>query len=398
MTATSPEPATSRLRACRPDDLRDVGALWMRSFLRRDDPAPKPLVASLHEVFFDGPFSVPGVAPLILRGPSGAVVGFIGLMARRMEFHGQPIVAAVATQLIVDRSAGGFAAFELLRAALAGPQHLTFSDGANTLAQSIWQRLGGDVALVHSLEWLRVLRPAGYAAHRLERAGTPGAASATARSLTRAVDAVLARAPYGVLRPVCAAHATKPTTAAELHSLVEANPSSLRARHTRSELEWLLARAAETRRHGPLRARVVVDPRGEPTGWFIYYAKRGGLAQVLQLGGRPRALGAVLDALLADASAAGCVAATGQGEPRLLRELDARHAVFTCPSLGVLVHARDAALLAAVHRGDASLSRLDGEWWAPFAELAGEAATADPRPAIDGAERVDHRAEARAGS
>jgi hypothetical protein len=398
MTTTWREPGPSRIRACRRDDLRNVGALWMRAYRKGDGPAPEPFVAGLHRVFFDGPFSALRVAPLVLDNPNGGLVGFIGLMPRRLDFHGKPIVAAVATQLIVDRSANGFAAFELLRAALAGPQDLTFSDGANTLAQSIWQRLSGDVALVHSLEWLRVLRPAAYVAYRIERAKKPWASAILGGPLTRSVDNLLARAPLSALRPPRATRTTTPATAAELWALREAEHVALRARPTLIELEWLLARAGETQKHGPMRARVVPGPRGESAGWFIYYAMRGGLAQVVQLGGRRQALGDVLDALLADAFEHGCVAVTGQGEPRLLRELDDRHAIFTCPSLGALIHSGNRDLVAAVHRGDVSLSRLDGEWWLPFAELADGAATLALRPALGVAERAGRRAAAQAGS
>jgi hypothetical protein len=370
VTTTWHEPAQHGIRACRPEDLSGVGALWMRTFRRRDEAAPEALVRGLGRVFFESPFASPGVAPLVLEGRGGGVVGFIGLMPRRLELRGKPLVGAVATQLMVDPSARGFAAFQLLRAALGGPQDLTFSDGANTLAQSIWQRVGGEALLVQSLEWLRILRPAAYAALRLERAHKPWIPARALRPLARAVEPLLTRVPLGALRPPPSTRATAPATAIELLALGEADPAALRARPSLAELEWLLERAAESRRHGVMRARIVHGARGEPVGGFVHFAMPGGFAQVLQLGGRHAALGAVLDALLADAYEQGCVAVTGQGEPRLLCELDQRHAVFTCPDLSALIHSAHPAVLTAVHRGDASLSRLDGEWWLPFAELA----------------------------
>jgi hypothetical protein len=88
---------------------------------------------------------------------------------------------------------------------------------------------------------------------------------------------------------------------------------------------------------------------------------------VLQLGGKPGAIGDVLANLFADAYAAGAVAVTGQSEPRWLREITDAHATFGCHSLGVLIHAKDPEISGAVQRGDSSLSRLDGEWWLRFA-------------------------------
>ena len=71
--------------------------------------------------------------------------------------------------------------------------------------------------------------------------------------------------------------------------------------------------------------------------------------------------------LIADAYAAGAVAISGQAEPRWLREITDAHARFACEELGVLVQSRDREIVDAIQRGDSSLSRLDGEWWLPFA-------------------------------
>lgn len=54
---------------------------------------------------------------------------------------------------------------------------------------------------------------------------------------------------------------------------------------------------------------------------------------------------------------------TGRLEPRIGPELDdALYVVCRAPS--VLVHSRSRRALEAVARGDAVLSRMEGEWWA----------------------------------
>jgi len=39
---------------------------------------------------------------------------------------------------------------------------------------------------------------------------------------------------------------------------------------------------------------------------------------------------------------------------------------FRCFSRGVLLHSENTDVRMAVHRGDAFLSRLEGEWWLQF--------------------------------
>ena len=44
--------------------------------------------------------------------------------------------------------------------------------------------------------------------------------------------------------------------------------------------------------------QIVRDAAGKVDGWYVYYAKRGGVSQVLQLGAREATAGRVLDRLV----------------------------------------------------------------------------------------------------
>lgn len=383
----------SRVRPFQEEDLAAVGALWGRAFRRPG--TPRGVQRYFREVFLDaarGPGPAPSggdPASLVYEDDAGVIAGFVGALPRRMVFRGRPILALVATQIMVDPGKRrGFAAFELLRTLFAGPQALTFCDGANDRSRSVWERSGGEVARLYSLDWRRVLRPAGYLQQRVARAGSgsPSSLSSSiacvaraAAPLCRAADALAGRlgkldraAAIGVpLGRPRAPLATEDLSAAALRALLDQESTtprpSLHPSHDEGGIAWILDHAARTRAHGPLRKRLCRDAWGEAVGWFIHYAQPGGLSQVLQIGGRPRSIGAVLACLFADAYAAGAVAVSGQADPRWLREITDAHATFTCPSLGVLVQAKDRAILDAIQRGDAALSRLDGEWWLRFA-------------------------------
>ncbi len=365
----------SRVRPFRAEDLPAVGALWLRAFQRPGTPSG--VQRYFREVFLDHRLASDAPASLVHEDEDGAVVGFVGGIPRRMLFRGRPIRAVVATQLMVDPGRRrGLAAFDLLRALFAGPQELTFCDGANERSQTVWQRSGGEIVPLYSLTFLRVLRPAGYLRQRVARAGRDRVARVAA-PLCRAADAIagsltgLDRAaaigvPLG--RPRTRLVNEDLSCSAARAILDDTVPApSLRASYDDASLAWLLDQAARTRGHGLLRQRLCRDASGEAVGYYVYYARPGSVAQLLQIGGKSKVIGDVLGSLFADAYAAGSVAVAGQIEPRWLREIDDAHATFSCPSLGVLVHARDREITAALHRGDSLLSRLDGEWWLRFA-------------------------------
>ncbi len=364
----------SRVRPLRAQDLPALGALWLRAFERPGTPSG--VQRYFREVFLD-PDASEAPASLVYEDDEGVVVGFVGGIPRRMVFRGRPIRALVATQLMVDpQRRRGLAAFELLRALFAGPQELTFCDGANDRSQRVWERSGGEVARLYSLDWRRVLRPAGYLRQRVARAGQ-GRLARAAAPLCRAADAIAGSlvglektAAIGIPlgRPRARLVDEDLSCAAVRAILDDARPGpSLCPSYDVASLKGLLDQAARTRGHGPLRRRLCRDAAGEAVGWYVHYAKPGGLAQVLQLGGKPGAIGGVLASLFADAYAAGSIAVVGQAEPRWLREITDAHATFACHSLGVLIHAKDREIAGAVQRGDSSLSRLDGEWWLRFA-------------------------------
>ncbi len=365
----------SRVRSLRASDLPAVGGIWLRAFQRPGTAAG--VQRYFREVFLDRVPAGEEPASLVYEDDEGVICGFVGGILRQMLFRGRPIRAVVTTQLMVDPARRrGFAAFDLLRALFAGPQELTFCDGANDRSQRVWERSGGEVARLYSLSFCRVLRPAGHVQQRVATAGRTRLARVIA-PLCRVADTLAGRlvgfehaAAIGIpLGRPRARLADDELSAAAVRSILDEPPPAmtLRPSYDDTSFAWLLDHAARTRGHGPLRRRLCREASGEAVGWYVYYAKPEGLAQVLQIGSKSGAVSGVLASLFADAYAAGSVAVVGQVEPRWLREITDAHATFACQSLGVLVHARDRAISDAVLRGDSSLSRLDGEWWLRFA-------------------------------
>jgi hypothetical protein len=62
----------------------------------------------------------------------------------------------------------------------------------------------------------------------------------------------------------------------------------------------------------------------------------------------------------------GAAAVRGRLDPRHVDALSARHCWFRREGAGVLLHSRRADVSDAFRRGDAALSRLEGEWCLRF--------------------------------
>ncbi len=74
----------------------------------------------------------------------------------------------------------------------------------------------------------------------------------------------------------------------------------------------------------------------------------------------------VLQRLFEDAWRQGAIALRGRLDPAHIQQLSDRHCLFRREGPWTLMHSRDPEILAAIHQGDAFLTRLDAEWWMRF--------------------------------
>ncbi|MDB5173070.1 MAG: hypothetical protein JWM97_1353 [Phycisphaerales bacterium] len=358
-----------RTRTFLESDIPAVAGLWMKMFRARRSPARPSLLRYFNEVFFENPWREDGPASRIYEDDERRLAGFLGVMPRRMLFEGRPIRVAVSTQIMVDPDRRcPFAAVQLQRDFFSGPQDLSLTDGANDVSRKLWEGLGGSVALMYSLEWTRVLRPTRHAAEILSGRKPLATALHAAGPLCTVMDAAAARLPFGPFRVRRSPLLREEATVQLVHACVEqlGRQASLRPQYDPDSLKWLLDMATHKEAHGRFHKVVARDAGGRIAGWYLYYLKPGGASQVVQIGAREGSAGDLLDALFHDASAGGSTAVCGQFDPTLVRELSDRHCDFRCRSLGVLVHSRNKDLLQAILRGDACLSRLEGEWCLRF--------------------------------
>lgn len=353
----------SLVRACTPADMSAVAAMFHRVFRGGTPVAPGALEPYLRTLFFQHPWQDLPSASRVYVAANGEVEGFIGVLPLRMTLNERPVRAALASSLMVrDPQANPIAGARLMRAFLSGPQELSFSETSNVLAQKMWEKAGGSGVPAYSMEWFRILKPAGFALALLE--GSTPAAKAL-RPIGWAADRLINAAhlkSFDVPPPLLRADGeAEPEAFAAAVAELSAD-YELRPRWEPASLRYILQHAANKRRHGRMIRRIVHDRAGNAIGCYLCYARTGGIAYVLQLLARPQCTDIVIDCLLNDALELGCVGVRGRSDPKIQDGLLRRGALFLHRS-SLTVHSRDPKLLSAVRRGEALLTGLAGESW-----------------------------------
>lgn len=316
------------------------------------------------DVFLNGPSQDPGLPSLVYED-HGRVVGFLGVIPRRLTMSRRRYQGAISSQFIVDPTCRvGLVAVSLAKAFLAGPQDVSISDEANDTARRIWEGLGGSTSLLHSLHWTRPLRPARYALSLMRGRSHLRVLAAAAAPLAPLIDAIATRMRHSHLyqaRPGVSAvdDLTEQTVLAYLPRFVGAG--SLRVEYDEPTLRWVLERAHQRRAQDTFRAAVIRNDQ-RIIGWYLFHVDQSWTAHVLQIVADPAAIGDVLDHLFHQAAEQGAAAVTGRLEPRFLQALSDKYCVLHRRGPWVLLHARRAELLHSFESGDAVFSRLDGEW------------------------------------
>jgi hypothetical protein len=359
------------IRAFTEEHVTAVTGLFLRMMRGRSDAPGAALQTYFREIFFSNPWASPEIPPLVYFD-QGKLVGFLGVIPRQMEFRGRSIRVAVTSQLVVDRAHHrGLASVELLRRFLRGPQDLSFCDGVTETVDRLWVSAGASPSRLYSFNWLRVLRPFGTArsfSDRLE--GTLGLLGRAAAAGAAPLDFLASKVPHPALRPPRSACISTPVNAEELYRLLQEVGwrESLRPAYDLAAFQWLMSQVAANRPMGDLLMTAVRKRDGDLCGYYICQVQPGGHAGVLQIGVRRHDhFDQVLEALLRDAWLRGAVSVKGQAIPSALVNLTSHYCLFRQAHTCVLFHAKDPALADAILRGDAALSRLDGEYFLRFA-------------------------------
>jgi hypothetical protein len=373
VSSLASENATMRspIRPLEQEDIPAVARLYQVVMRGGSDEPPAFLEPFFERTLLDQPWA-DSTIPSLVYVEEGEIVGFIGSNVRRMRFDGQPVTMACSAHQIAHprvrkRAVGAL----LMRKYMSGPQDLTITDGATEPVRRMWEGLGGRTVHACCFSYVYVFRPwrlvlgrvaERFGVHRVEPVVAPLAAG-----LDRATAAV-----WPGLRRAAPATDVEPLTPQLLLELLPVIDKTVRLRveYDLPYLGWLfqeLDREQPTLwergvRRGKLWAEAV-HRGGRPVGWYVCQLRAGLPCRVLQIAATSTETDFVLTQLLHRASARGATGVYGRVEPRLVGPLSVGRSSLRFSEGRMLVSARDPELVNAVVRGDALLTRLDGEWW-----------------------------------
>lgn len=346
-------------------DIPAVAALFTKTFRGSAKPPPGSLGDYLAEVFLDHPERDPEIVSRVHVDDGGRVTGFVGVFPARLTLEGRTLRAAIAGSLMVeDRAADPLAGARLVRALVKGPQDVALSETTNLLSQALWERAGGKAVPLYSLDWFRLLRPAGaLVSLAAELASPAGLLAPFARLGDLALKPLTARKLKPEAPPPSVAVESDPDDAALAAALTElARGSALHPAWTDATLRWLLRHAAEKSRYGACHRGIVRDRKGAVAGAWIFHGDAGRTGRVLQLLARPRDAEVVVDCLFHAADALRLAALRGRVTPPLANALLKRQCFYSHRA-STVYHTADPDIARAIEAGDALVTGLAAESW-----------------------------------
>ncbi|HTW57393.1 MAG TPA: hypothetical protein VMD99_04660 [Terriglobales bacterium] len=349
-------------------DIPQVADLYWRYMRRRKGSAPPGLQPFIHELYFASPFQDSDIPSLVYEESGGRVVGFLGGIVRKMSLCGEPIKVVFGGNLVVHPDfRSGLAAPRLLTAMMKTDHHLSLTDSANDISKKILERMGFRTIPALNLHWARPVRPSQYAVFAMSR-GT-GAAVSTAlryasKPLCSLADSVAARVSASPFRLTGSRlQGSELDLEALLHCFLEFRKGySLWPEYDAHSLQWLFSFMQRRPNRGELRKVALRDENQKIAGWYIYYVKPGTVGEVVQVGGDPKFTKDILDHLFHDAWQRGLIGLHGLVDSRRMADYSDKGCFFTCRGGWTIAASRNPDILKVLERGDAFLSRLDGEW------------------------------------
>lgn len=360
------------IRPLRADDIDSVAHIFMRQFRNSPQEANADLTAYIEKLFLSGPFASSATPSLVHVRPDGVVSGFIGVTSQPMQIGDQRLNVAVCGALMVEgREADPLAGARLMKTFLSGEQDISLSETAGEATLSMWRQSGGDLLSRHSVDWMRVIRPAGFAIEAVaQRIGVVRALFPATHIVDRQLRKTRserkslrwASFPEGfqIARGVSAEAVTIERFLAEVRHYTDAFP--IRRVWTDDALTQLAADIPLKSEQGELRTALVHTRTGTCLGGYAYYHRDGKVAHVLDILPRTGHAGVIVDCLLQDASEMGAVAVQGRTNPAIFDALLERRCFMFRQSASVIA-GRDKDLIERFKQGDAAFNGLVGERW-----------------------------------
>ncbi len=362
----------SSIRSFEKEDIPAVTEIFKSLFLkenrsRRSLPA-SALNDHFEDIFFNNPWYDSEITSLVSESREGRINGFLGVVPREMNFSGRPIRMAVSLYHMVDpESRSTMVGIHLLKRFFAGPQDLSLTDGAGDIGRRVWMGAGGSQAPLYSLQWERILKPVRLGVEFLARPRLLSFSEPLLSPLASLSDSVATRFMPGSLQKIETGCSEEDLDLKTMIDLIPVfyQPGLLLPVYREETLQWILDQAGRLRLHGDLKKVMVRNAEREVIGWFLYYAAAGKRCPVLHVAAKRGEMHVILNHLFHHANRHGVTALFGWINPRNIQDI-ADHYCYFRLGAWTLIHSRHRELINIFQSGEASISKLDGEWFLHF--------------------------------
>jgi len=348
-------------------DVPQVVTLFWKFVLPRSGDIPNALYTAFTDLYFCNPMVDARGPSFVYEDVSGDIVGFLGVTNRRMCLRGEPIRVGYAGNFVIHPNArSGLAAPGLLGAFVAGNHDLLLTDSANDITCHLLHRLAFKTIPALNIHWIRPLSVGQCAVYAASRGMSPALASSI-RIATKPFSLIVDRLTRKLLNPGPVSrtrlHPEELSPGTLLQCLSESQKAySLWPDYNAQSLQWVLQFMRRNQKRGTLRCIALRDESLRIVGWYLYHTRPGAVGEVVQVGGQPDVFQTVLEHLFQDAREQEVIALQGVADYRRLGDFSDKGCYFTCRGGWAVAHSRRSELLEILKRGDALLTRLDGEW------------------------------------
>lgn len=348
------------------DDIYAVVALSRKYVARSRESFCHTLIKRMSDLYFKDGKLRPNASPLVSRSENGHVNGFLGVITKQFRYRDRTITVANCHQLVATKEARKqLMPMRLLQRFLAGPQDISFSDGSSDSISELWKQLGGEYVTGESIYYKIPLRPASFAAGHFLKQNRNGLGSGL-RSIATYADTIAGRIRIPLFyRKEKTGIVFVPLNKDLMAVLLEKMKPFylLFPQYDPSDIESLFRLLDGETRFGTLHKAALMNPNDQPIGWFIYYAKKKGVCEVIQAVSMPGKETQLFDSLTWHAFSMGGVEISGRLMPSQLQTPFTTKSVSLPARMWTLMKSNDVELKHIIQSGKAFMTRLEGDLW-----------------------------------
>ncbi len=344
-------------------DIGQVAEMSQKYFPTSKEVSIPYLKETLEELYFKSTDRPPSITPLVSKTEAGVVNGFLGVTANLFLYNGTEITVANCHHLMATEEARSrLIPMRMLQRLLDGPQDISFADGSVESTRHLWKRLGGSPSIVDSLYYKVPLRPVSFVVRPFLGSLNNFLGSIT-KGLARGADVIGGAIRVPLFHRSATDHRLVPLTAALLVELFNKVKKryTIFPRYEQSKLERLFRLLSKEKRYGKLHKFAVMDKKENLIGWFIYYAPKGGVCEVIQavcMSGEETEL---FNTLSWHAYEQGGIELSGRLMTNHLRSPFTNKSVCLPARKWTLIHSSNSELKLEIQSGNAFLTRLEGD-------------------------------------